>query len=99
MSGWKNCIVVPVYNEANSAKKVIESIIAHKDTNTKLIIVQDGSNDGTREVLLDLQKEGFFKIHEILLIDHEENQGYGKALLSGFKEALKLPRRGITILF
>lgn len=91
MPGFKKAIVVPVYNEAGSVKRVIDSILQHKDTETKLILVQDGSNDGTEEILKSLEQSGFLKQHNIDLVNHHINQGYGKALISGFKRSLEFP--------
>ena len=86
MKNFKRVIVVPVYNEAGSVKKVIESILVHKNADTKLILVQDGSDDGTEKILLQLS--GYFAENSIDLVNHSQNQGYGKALISGFKKAL-----------
>jgi dolichol-phosphate mannosyltransferase len=91
MENWKKCIIVPVYNEVKSARRVIDNILLNKDNETKLIIVQDGSSDGTGELLRELQFSGYFEANKIDIIDHKENQGYGKALLSGFRECLKYP--------
>ncbi|MDH4263501.1 MAG: glycosyltransferase family 2 protein [Spirochaetia bacterium] len=89
MESIKRIIVVPVYNEAGTVKKVIDSILNHIDEHTKLILVQDGSDDGTEDILLELQRTEFFKNHNIDLINHNKNQGYGKALISGFKKSIE----------
>jgi dolichol-phosphate mannosyltransferase len=86
---FHRAIVVPVYNEAGSVKKVIDNILRHIDANTKLILVQDGSNDGAEDILLELERSGFLKNHDIDLVNHHQNQGYGKALLSGFEKSLE----------
>jgi len=82
-------IVVPVYNEAASAQKIIDSIMQHIDAETRLILVQDGSDDGTAEILQDLENSGFMQKNGIDLVNHLQNQGYGKALVSGFKKSLE----------
>lgn len=85
---YTNSLIVPVYNEAKSVKKVIESILKHKGGATKLILVQDGSQDGTEVILRALQEDGYFTKWGIEFIDFSENQGYGKALVAGFQKAL-----------
>ena len=60
--------------------------VAEKLTdNYEVIVIDDGSSDGARELLLDLQKEW----PDLKLVFHEKNQGYGGALRSGFKAATK----------
>ena len=75
-------IIMPVYNEATSIAQVIrqyyEQIIL-KRPNIKLIIAEDGSQDGTKEILQELRKEMVFE-----LISGEGRKGYTKA----FKDAL-----------
>ena len=72
-------IIIPVYNEENSIKEVIERIPNHQ--NYEIIIVDDGSTDNT------LQKVEEIKDKSIRVVKHDKNQGYGAAILSGIKYA------------
>ncbi len=74
-------VVVPVYNEVDTAAAIIAQIRAVNDLDIELIVVDDGSTDGTREVLEGLRDE---LDH---LIVHPHNQGKGAALRSGFQHA------------
>ena len=76
-------VVIPVYNEINTIEKIISQV---KSTGRvdELIVVDDGSKDGTREILMRMEKAG-----EIRLILHEVNQGKGAAVVSGIKAATK----------
>lgn len=75
----KVSIVVPVYNEVNAIVQVINNIQDVKiDGDKEIIVVDDGSNDGTKEALSSI-KDNALKIYR-----HEKNQGKGAALKTGF---------------
>jgi glycosyltransferase involved in cell wall biosynthesis len=75
-------VVVPVYNERATVEKLLRSL---KDVPLRLqvIVVDDGSTDGTRDVLPRLHEEGL--IDELVL--QESNRGKGAALRAGFAHA------------
>ena len=79
----KLSIVIPVYNEKNLVIGVLEKVnkLKIKDTDIEIIVVDDCSTDGTREIL---KKEGTKYATKILY--HEVNQGKGAGLATGFKE-------------
>jgi len=68
----KLSVIIPVYNEAKTILEVIHRVKATA-FKKEIIVVDDGSEDGTREILLN-QNEGI----DILL--HETNQGKGAAI-------------------
>jgi len=73
-------VVMPVFNEKNTILKIIEKVL-RLDIVKELIIVDDGSTDGTRDVLKALAPDSRVKA-----IFHEKNKGKGAALRTGFKE-------------
>ncbi|MFH1938406.1 MAG: glycosyltransferase family 2 protein [Patescibacteria group bacterium] len=77
----KLSIVIPVYNEKNTIKKFLDLIeqVQLDDIEKEIIIVDDFSIDGTRDVLKDLENK-----HKIFY--HSENMGKGAALRTGFKQ-------------
>jgi len=82
----KLSIVVPVFNEATTIRDIIQRIIdADTGLAKELILVDDGSTDGTRALYDEIQQE--HKGHEIHLLLHECNQGKGAALRTGFQKA------------
>jgi glycosyltransferase involved in cell wall biosynthesis len=75
----KVSVVIPVYNEEKTVREVIRRV-EEVDLDKEIIIVDDGSTDGTRDVLKEV---GGPNIRVRFL---EENQGKGAALRAGFKE-------------
>lgn len=76
----KVSVVVPVYNEITTIREICIRIRA-VDIDKEVILVDDGSTDGTAEVLQELVDE---RTH---LYRHELNQGKGAALRTGFRHA------------
>tara|TARA_Y100000816_G_C26025660_1_gene536739 strand:- start:244 stop:954 length:711 start_codon:yes stop_codon:yes gene_type:complete len=77
-------ILMPVHNEAGTIEKQIFNInkILKKKINFSFLICEDGSEDGTLEVLNRLKKK--FKIK---IITKKNKQGYSKAVMSGIRRA------------
>jgi len=84
----KLSIICPVCNEKGNLKELIERVFSSlpdlfKNNNAELIFVDDGSNDGSRELLENLLK----KNSSIKLLIHDERRGQAAALSSGFLSA------------
>lgn len=77
----KLSVIIPVYNEVKNIEEIIKRVQATKRA-TEIIVVDDGSKDGTREALKKL--DGKRKVRVIL---HEKNQGKGAAVVTGMKAA------------
>jgi glycosyltransferase involved in cell wall biosynthesis len=71
-------VVMPVYNELATIDEIIARVIS-VPMKIQLIVVDDCSTDGTRERLVELQRE-----HGFTLLLQERNQGKGSALRRGF---------------
>jgi glycosyltransferase involved in cell wall biosynthesis len=77
----KLSVIIPVYNEVESIQTILKRV---QDTKLvhEIVIVDDGSKDGTRDVLKDLDgKDG------LRVILHEKNQGKGAAVRTGMSAA------------
>lgn len=82
----KLSVIIPVYNEKNTIFKVVERV-ASVPIEKEIIIVDDGSTDGTKELLKELQRHiGTEVQREIKIIFREKNEGKGAAIRSGLKE-------------
>ena len=74
-------VIVPCYNEINTINKVIEKIKDSPYLNKEIIIVDDFSNDGSREFLVNLNDD------LITVKLHKRNMGKGAAISTGIKYA------------
>lgn len=86
-------VVLPAYNEGENVAEAVSSVIEVMDSITpdyEVIVVDDGSSDGTSQVVEDLME----RYPQVRLIRHPANRGYGGALRSGFEAA-----RGDLIFF
>ncbi len=72
------CIIIPTYNNSQTIKDVIEGV---KKYSSYVFVVNDGSKDETAEILN--------KIEGIKVLTHKKNKGKGRALKTGFEEAIK----------
>ena len=69
-------IIIPVYNEVQTIEKIVLKIKKIKDIKKQIIIVDDGSTDGTSEKLKDIKLK--FKIDKIIF--SKKNKGKGHAI-------------------
>jgi glycosyltransferase involved in cell wall biosynthesis len=78
----KLSVIVPVYNEQKTIEQVIHRIRAvNLGLEKEIIVIDDGSTDGTREVLQSLT------LPELQVVLQEKNEGKGSALRAGFDRA------------
>ena len=78
----KLSIIIPCYNEISTIENIIEKILAEKNYEKEIIIVDDGSSDGTKEIIKD---KLFKKVDKIIL--NEKNYGKGYSIKKGIREA------------
>jgi glycosyltransferase involved in cell wall biosynthesis len=75
----KISVVVPVYNEKNTIREIVRRI-QEVSFEKEIIIVDDYSTDGTREILKGMAG------NTLKILFHDKNQGKGAALRTGFQE-------------
>jgi len=80
----KLSIVIPVYNEAATIRRIVD-LVRSVDVGMEkeLLLVDDCSRDGTREVLQEMSRA----LPEVKMLFHEVNRGKGAALRTGFAAA------------
>ncbi len=74
-------VVIPAYNEVGTVERLLRRV-REVPLNLEVIVVDDGSTDGTRDLLGELEDELIDQ-----LVFHEKNQGKGAALRTGFGRA------------
>ena len=77
----KLSVVIPVYNEHATIREILERVRA-VPLDKEIILVDDGSSDGSREILQGLAGDESVKV-----VVHNVNRGKGAALRSGFAQA------------
>ena len=81
-------IIIPVYNEKGAIEETIKevlNIMKNAAITHELIIVNDGSTDGSGKIIEDFLKKSRFK--NVTLCNHKFNRGYGASLKTGIKKA------------
>ena len=73
----KHLIALPVFNEAGTVNEVLDQVRRFSD---HVLVIDDGSTDGTADALAGRS--------DITVVTHEQNQGYGAALVTSFRYAM-----------
>ncbi|MDQ7858429.1 MAG: glycosyltransferase family 2 protein [Armatimonadota bacterium] len=75
----RTLVLLPLYNEAATVGRVLDEVGRHA-RGADVLVVDDGSTDGSAAVLRDRPSVG--------VLTHPENEGYGQSLIDGFAYAL-----------
>ena len=81
----KNLVIIPTYNEKENIERIIRAVFSLQEP-FDVLIVDDGSPDGTAQIVKDLQKE--FP-NRLFIEERTGKQGLGTAYIHGFKWALQ----------
>lgn len=77
----KLSVIIPVYNESKSIEEILHRVQA-TDLATEIVVVDDGSVDGSRDILKKLDGK-----KRVRVLMHEKNQGKGAAVRTGLDAA------------
>ena len=80
----ENVVIIPTYNEIENIEAIIRKVTSLSEA-FDILIVDDGSPDGTADIVRELQKE----FDELYLIERKGKLGLGTAYIHGFKWALE----------
>ena len=78
----KISVIIPVYNEEETISEIIARVRA-VDLEKEIIVVDDGSTDGTSQQLAEIDSQ----FEDVTVLSHQENRGKGAALRTGFAAA------------
>jgi dolichol-phosphate mannosyltransferase len=78
-------VLIPTYNEIENIENIIRAVFA-LSTDFHILVIDDGSPDGTGDCVKKLQLEFGSKLH---LLERNGKQGLGKAYIAGFKWSLQ----------
>ncbi len=73
-------VIIPVYNEKDTIEEILTRVRS-EPTPKEIIIVDDASSDGTRDILQQINQDG------VTVLLHESNQGKGAAIRTGVQHA------------
>jgi len=79
-------IIIPTYNEKENISPIIHKVIS-TSSHVNILVVDDGSPDGTAQIVKDLQKNEF--PNRLHLLERKGKLGLGTAYIAGFRYALK----------
>ncbi len=82
---YKALIIIPTYNEIENISEIVP-VVLNKDDAFHVLVVDDGSPDGTANAVKDMQVNYGDRLH---LIEREGKQGLGTAYIRGFKFGLE----------
>lgn len=82
---YKNIVIIPTYNEKDNVRDISVAVMTLSEP-FELLIIDDGSPDGTADIVRELQKEFPGRIH---LIERSGKLGLGTAYIRGFQYALQ----------
>ncbi|HNZ70230.1 MAG: polyprenol monophosphomannose synthase [Prolixibacteraceae bacterium] len=81
----KSLVIIPTYNEKENVEKIVRKVFS-LETPFQILIIDDGSPDGTATIVRRLQPEFEGKLH---LLERQGKLGLGTAYITGFKWAIE----------
>ena len=77
----RKIVIIPTYNEKENIEKIIRAVFS-LDGNYHILVIEDGSPDGTAQIVKRLQEEFSDRLH---MIERQGKLGLGTAYITGFK--------------
>lgn len=86
MNSSDSIVIIPTYNEKENIENIIRAVLG-LDINVNILIIDDGSPDGTADIVKRLQKEEF--ADRLFIVERSGKLGLGTAYITGFKWAIE----------
>lgn len=87
MNTSDSIVIIPTYNERENIEAIIRAVLSLQPHEYNILIIDDGSPDGTAQIVKDLMAEEF--TNRLFLIERSGKLGLGTAYIAGFKWALE----------
>ena len=81
----KKVVIIPTYNEKENIEKIIRAVFA-LEGDYHILVIEDGSPDGTAAIVKKLQEEFAERLH---MIERKGKLGLGTAYITGFKWSME----------
>ena len=78
----KVSVIIPAYNAEKYLKECVDSVLKQTHKDVELIIINDGSKDGTKDIL-----DEYASMHSNIQVVHTENGGVSRARNIGLEHA------------
>ena len=79
-------VIIPTYNERENIENIIRAVFA-LEHGFHILVIEDGSPDGTAEIVRRLQREEF--ADRLFMVERRGKLGLGTAYIAGFRWALE----------
>lgn len=86
MKASDSIVIIPTYNEKENIEKIIRAVFS-LEKSFDILVVDDGSPDGTAQIVRELMASEFAE--RLFIIERSGKQGLGTAYIAGFKWALE----------
>ena len=80
-------VIIPTYNEKENIEAIIRAVTGLQEHAFDILIIDDGSPDGTADIVKRLMAEEFKD--RVFLVERQGKLGLGTAYIAGFKWALE----------
>ena len=80
-------VIIPTYNEKENIENIIRAVLGLKEHAFHILIIDDGSPDGTAAIVKRLMADEFK--NELHLVERKGKLGLGPAYIAGFKWAIE----------
>ena len=87
MTASDSIVIIPTYNEKENIENIIRAVFG-LEKSFHILVIEDGSPDGTAAIVKELQKE--FP-EQLFMIERTGKLGLGTAYITGFKWAVEMP--------
>ena len=85
MKACDSIVIIPTYNEKENIENIVRAVF-DLEKNFHILVIDDGSPDGTADIVKRLMREAF--ADQLFILEREGKQGLGTAYITGFKWAL-----------